>query len=166
MRRRAEQSTFYRNRVANFLVWAMTAFAALYFLTEMVSALGDALNPAAVGIDASLMIVFLVPAVRFPRHGVVTSPSGIVVRNILRTHVLHWDEVERFEIASDFVTNGGVAVLFDGRRIPMTGINQGFVGHCVAETVAALNEELRRQRHGSRRGERTRELAEDRQVGV
>lgn len=144
MHRRTAQSTFYRNRLSNFLVSAMTGLTALYFLS---SALGGSGKPVAIGADAVLMVAFIVPAARFPRHGVVTSPTGIVVRNILRTYVLRWDEVERFELASDRFPSGGVAVVNDGRRIPMTGINQGLVGHFVTETVAALNEQLRRERH-------------------
>ncbi len=166
MRGGGERTHFYRDRLPNFFVCAVTGLGALYSLFELLRALGDSASPAVIAIDAGLMVGFLVPAVRFPRNGVVTSPSGIVIRNILRTHVLRWDEVERFEIANDFVPNGGVAVLNDGTRIPMTGINQGLVGHFVAVTVAALNEELRRNRNGSHSGQRTGERGEDRQVGV
>ena len=45
----------------------------------------------------AIAAVFAALAVRTLRIGVVTDPDGVLVRGILRSWRLRWDEIERFE---------------------------------------------------------------------
>ena len=100
-RRTADNRAFYRNRLSNFLVSATMAFAARV-LTQLVRAIEQPdESPVLIGLLAVLLVAFLIPLVRFPRNGVVTTSAEVTIRNILRTHVLQWGDLEHFEVASD-----------------------------------------------------------------
>lgn len=135
---------FYRNRTSNFLVWVITTFGALYFLVELIHLINEAvISPILIGLTGVLMIAFLVPALRCPRSGVVSTSSNLIVRNILKTHIFRWDEVERFELTRyDPWPKVGVAVLKSGRRVPMTGVQFALATRFAQNTVASLNETL------------------------
>ena len=137
--------TFYRDDLSNLLVCAMMSFTALYFLTRAIRD-GSALP---IGLDVLAMFAFAFPAFRYPRHGVITTSAGVVVRNIFKTHVLAWSDIERFELARHKPwPMVGVAVLTDGRRIPMTGIQNAPASRFARRTIEALNDELRSERTG------------------
>jgi membrane protein YdbS with pleckstrin-like domain len=140
---------FYRFKLTNFSVWLITAFAALYFLTELVKELGEKeAQPATIILTALLMVAFLVPAVRYPWHGVVATTKEIKVRNILKTHVVRWSEIDRFELTRHNPwPRVGVVALKSGKNIPMTGIQavpyeRSPITKFAMKTVAALNEQL------------------------
>jgi hypothetical protein len=87
--------------------------------------------------------LFLVPALREPLHGVVVTRTEVRIRNIMRTHVVSWDEIERFDLAKyDPWPKIGVAILKTGKRLPMVGVQWTPVGRSAENTVAALNEKL------------------------
>jgi hypothetical protein len=96
------------------------------------------------------MVGFLIPAVRLPRHGVVTTSTELTIRNILRTYVVRWEDVERFELAPYDRLAGvkaGTVVLKDGRRITMTGVQTvafewAYATKFAKKTIAGLNAQL------------------------
>ncbi len=138
--------TYYRGRLANTIVAVIAGLTALHFLVELIHQLGSSgASSFDKAYDAIFVIAFLIPALRFPRNGVQVSDAKIVIRNILRTHVLQWETVERFEVSGASFTRTGVAVLKDGSRIRMTGIRSGLVDHFAQNTVAALNARLGRR---------------------
>lgn len=138
------QRVFYRNRLSNFLVWLLATFGTLYFLVETVEAIEEKeASVVLIGFSALLMVAFLAPALREPFHGVIITPTQVRIRNIMRTHVLSWDEIERFELAKyDPWPKIGVAVLKTGRRVPMVGVQWAPVSRFAESTVVALNERL------------------------
>lgn len=112
---------FYRFRLANAVVCAMMAFTALYFLVEANKTLGRG-NSAGI-VNVVFMVPFLLAALRFPLNGIVVTPNEVKIRNITKTHVVRWGEIDRFELGRyKLWPQIGVAVLRDGRRIPMTGV--------------------------------------------
>jgi hypothetical protein len=139
-----DRRVFYRNRINNFLVWVITMFGALYFLVELIHSINETeYSFILIGLTGILMIAFLIPALRCPRSGVVVTSGSVMVRNILKTHVLRWDEVERFELTRyDPWPKVGVAILKSGRRIPMTGVQFALATRFAQNTVAALNAQL------------------------
>jgi hypothetical protein len=151
--------TFYRNRLSNFIVWVIFAWGVLYLLIHLIHDVKET-EPSSflIVLDAILMIGFLIPAVRIPRHGVVTTSTKVIIRNIVRTYVVHWEDVERFELAPYDRLAGvraGTAVLKDGRRIRMTGVQTvafewAYATKFAKKTVAALNEQLAEARHSPR----------------
>ena len=122
----SDKSVFYRNRLANFIAWVIMAIAALYFVIAIGRDLREGQPSVIIGLDAILLTAFLIPAVRVPRHGVVVTPTELVIRNVFKTHRLHWDQVERFELnLRSSPPRVGVVVLADGSRIRMTGVSYG-----------------------------------------
>jgi Bacterial PH domain len=140
----ASQRVFYRNKVSNFLVWMLTTLGALYFLAETVEAVEESEGSVVlIGFSALLMMSFLIPALRESFHGVVVTGSQVRIRNIMRSHVLGWDEIERFELARyNPWPKVGVAVLESGRRVPMTGVQFALATRFAQDTVVALNTRL------------------------
>ncbi len=60
-----ERRTFYRARLANFILWGITAWAALYFLIELLHEVkGPEPSVFLTVLDGILMIGFAIPAVR------------------------------------------------------------------------------------------------------
>jgi hypothetical protein len=143
---------FYRNRFSNGGLWLLCTWTAIVFLQMAVENIetdkqtrvtGTTGHILAIGLSFALMIAFLIPALRFPLHGVVVMPTKIIVRNIMRTHVLSWSEVERFELAKyDPWPRIGVAVLKSSRRVPMVGVQWAPLSRFAEKTVSALNEQL------------------------
>lgn len=143
-RNRDVQRMFYRNQVSNSAVWMLTTFGALYFLTRVIKALEERETSAVlIGLAILFMVVFLVPALRVPFHGVVVTDTYVRVRNITRTFALGWNEIERFEL-SRYASWPmiGVVILKNGDRIPMTGVQFALATRFAQNTVAALNERL------------------------
>jgi hypothetical protein len=138
------QRIFFCNRVSNLLVCALTGFGALYFLVETVEAVEETdASVVLVGFSALLMVAFLLVALREPFHGVVVTNSQVRIRNIMRTHVLGWDQIERFELAKyDPWPKIGVAILKTGRRVPMVGVQWAPLGQFAENTVMTLNRKL------------------------
>ncbi len=139
----------FRNRVSDAVVWLIVTFGGLYFLTLLVHEAGQG-DPvvASVVVDAIFMLAFLVPAVRFPWHGVLASPAGLVVRNIFKTHRVTWSEIARFEIGRcDPWPQVGVVVLQSGCRIPMTALQDGLASRVAQHAVSELNRQL--SEHGT-----------------
>lgn len=142
--RHSDSGTFYRSRLTNGLVFLITGFAALEFLLKLVR---QAEKPEPAGVllvmSAILFVAFLVPTLRYPRHGVVATRDKLVIRNILKTHVVDWDDVDRFELGRyDPWPKVGIAVLRGGKRIPMTGVQWRPATPYAERTIAALNQEL------------------------
>jgi hypothetical protein len=150
MRNKAPKTrTFYRNRLGNGGVCLLCTGAVIIFLGYMVEDIEKHQTFLACYAFV-MMMLFLVPALRFPFNGVVVTPTNIVVRNIMRTHALSWSDVERFELAKyDPWPRIGVAVLKSGRRVPMTGVPWAPLSHFAEKTVAALNERLASIQSGS-----------------
>lgn len=63
-------------------------------------------------------------AVRAARAGVVASPQGVVVRNILRGHSIKWHDIADFDIGRRRFIGTPIPVvrLTSGRDVPMTSI--------------------------------------------
>jgi hypothetical protein len=141
---RSERPTIYHNRLVNWMTWTIVALTALILLSNLVKVLERPHPSAAVAaLEALVLAAFLIPALRYPRNGVVASSEQLVIRNIYRTHVLGWHEIDHFEMASYGAwPRIGVAVLKDGRRVPMTGIQSGLASRFATRTVAALNTRL------------------------
>ncbi len=134
---------FVRNRFANGCLFAICAFAAIAFLEIGIEAINGGSGTVLVAFDFVLCTIFSVPAVRSLVYGVVITGTQLKIRNIMRTHVLRWDEVERFELARyDPWPRVGVAVLKSGRRVPMVGVQWAPLSRFAEKTVAGLNERL------------------------
>jgi hypothetical protein len=147
----SRERVFYRNRLSNLLVWAVVTFGALYFLVKLIGTIKESHpSPILIGFTGLLMIAFLIPALRYPRHGVVSTDSKIIIRNIFKTHTLRWDDVERFELTRyDPWPKVGVVILQDGGRIPMTGVQFALATSFAQNTIDALNTSLAARRDGS-----------------
>lgn len=150
IRTQHHDGVFYRFRLANFVVWFIMAFTALYFLVEANKTLGR--GDSAGIVNVIFMVPFLLAALRFPLNGVVVTPNEVRIRNITRTHVVRWGEVDRFELGRyKLWPQIGVVVLKDGRRIPMTGVQAVRYGWSPAtkharKTIAALSRRLAESR--------------------
>jgi hypothetical protein len=147
--RHSDTGTFYRSRLTNSLVFLITGFAALEFLVNLVR---QAEKPEPSGVllvmSTILFVAFLVPTLRYPRHGVVATRDQLVIRNILKTHIVDWDDVDRFELGRyDPWPKVGIAVLRNGKRIPMTGVQWRPATPYAERAVAALNQERGSRRH-------------------
>ena len=145
--------TFYRFRFNTIGLCLFASFTTVYFLTEIIKALNtNEPSTAVVVLYSALMTVFLIPAIRFPFNGVVATSSMLKIRNIARTHVVSWEEVERFELARhDPWPRVAIVVLKTGKRIPMTGVQavpyeRSPVTRFAKKTIASLNEQLTAQR--------------------
>jgi hypothetical protein len=102
----------------------------------------------------ALALAFAVLALRTWRIGVFTSPSGVVVRNTLRSTRLAWDEIAAFEWG-EWRGPGrsacGVVRRSDGRQVTVFALNPPFEvtpgeDRRVPDLLAGLNEELARAR--------------------
>lgn len=145
----ANKRMVYHSRLANYLAFGIFGFGALAFLVKFIKALDANPSKAALVVFAAvLMVAFLVPTLRFPFNGVVATDGELRVRNILKTHVLRWDQVERFELTRcDPWPRVGVVVLTNGRRIAMSGVQAvpyewSPATKFAKRTVAALNQQL------------------------
>lgn len=133
----------FRNRLSDAVVWVLMAFATLYFLTSIVEDAERGKPVVLLALDALLLLGFLIPAIRYPLHGVIVSPTEVVVRNIMKTHKIAWNNIERFEIARhDPWPQVGVAVLRNGRRIPMTALQVALATKVAQRAVTDLNQQL------------------------
>jgi hypothetical protein len=134
---------FYRNRFSNLVVWLIAVFAVDLLLVQGAREVRDGGPVLLVCLDFVLAAAFLVAVLRVPFHGVVATAQGVRIRNVWRTHVLRWDEVERFEsgVYAPWPW-AGIAVLRNGHRIPIVGIQRGAIGRSTEKAVAALNERL------------------------
>lgn len=138
-----EKPIVYRSTVANLIVWLVLAAIALYFLTKLGGALErDESSPLAAALTAICSIGFLIPAIRYPLSGVWTNSRRVVVRNIFKTYVLRWDEVQRFELTRSETWPKAIVRLKTGVRIPLTGVQYGLAAQAAEEVVAALNRQL------------------------
>ncbi len=138
-----EKPIVYRSTVANFVVWLVFAAVAFYFLTELGGALERrGSSPVAAALTAICSIGFLIPAIRYPVSGVWTNSRRVVVRNIFKTYVLRWEEVQRFELTRSDTWPKAIVRLKTGTRIPLTGVQYGLAAHSAEEVVGALNRQL------------------------
>lgn len=151
----SEKPFFYRNRLSNFIVWMIVAWAFLYFLIQLVhDAKAESPSVFLICLDAALTAGFAVPVVRLPRHGVWVTSNKLTIYNILKTHVIYWDDVERFELISSDRLAGvkvGTAVLKDGAHIAMTGVRtiafeRAYATRFAKKTITALNAQLAEMR--------------------
>jgi len=140
----SEKPAFYRNRIGNLYVWVITVISALLILVLLLDAIAQPHpSPVAMGLAVILIAALSIPAVRVPRRGVSTTSTEIVIRTILHTYVLRWEELESFEVSTPFFYGRyGVAVLKNGRRIRMTGVASGFVDRYAEHAVSKLNAQL------------------------
>jgi hypothetical protein len=78
-------------------LWALVAA----FFGAFALAIGPGAPPTAGEriVYAAIALPFAILTVRTLRIGVVTGPDGVVVRNILRTHRIPWDDVAGFEMS-------------------------------------------------------------------
>lgn len=143
MERRDSTRRIYRRWFANVTLFILCSFATLIFLVLSLESIEKDNGAVLITFGFVLFAIFLVPAARCIFYGVVVTESEVRVRNILRTHVLAWDEIDRFELTKyDPWPLIGVAVLKTGRRIPMAGIQWALLSHFAKDTVSALNDQL------------------------
>jgi hypothetical protein len=148
-RKNATGRQVYRNRLSNWSVCLICGFATIAFYQIAVEAIRKNNGAVLVAFGFIMCAIFLIPTLREPFHGVVVTPTQVRVRNIMRTHVLSWDQIERFELAKyDPWPKIGVVVLRGGRRVPMVGVQRAPLGRFAENTVAALNERLAGIRDG------------------
>jgi hypothetical protein len=135
--------TFYRNRVGNFLNCAICAIVALVLLNQLATNIGEQ-NPSPIVVgNAIFLAAFVMSAARLSAIGVVVTSDGIKIRNVLRNHVVRWDEIKSFELdLNEPPPRCGKVVLDDGRQIRMTGVGYGRASHFAQNTVDALNRQL------------------------
>jgi hypothetical protein len=103
---------------------------------------------------AALCLPFLVLAVRTFRIGVLTREWGVVVRGVLWTWRLRWEEIAAFEWGEWRGAGGfdcGVVRREDGSQVTAFALNPPFEIHAgqdrrVPDMLAALNQELARAR--------------------
>jgi Bacterial PH domain len=72
------------------------------------------------------------------------TSRGVTIRNILKTHVLQWEQIERFELPrQDPRKRVAVAVLKDGASVAMSGIRySGLESRSAQRIVDELNAQL------------------------
>jgi hypothetical protein len=115
-------------RIGIALVWLVPVWFFAVFALDM-SPDGVPVAPAQRLVYAALALVFLALAVRTFRIGVFTRPSGVVVRNTLRTTKLAWEEIAAFEWGlwrgwGSFAC--GVVRREDGRQVTCFALNPPF----------------------------------------
>jgi hypothetical protein len=124
-------------------VCLISGFATIAFYQMAIEAIHKDVGTGFVIFGFIWCAIFLVPTLREPFHGVVVTSTQVRVRNIMRTHVLDWDQIERFELAKyNPWPRIGVVALKGGRRVPMVGVQWAPLGSFAENTVAALNERL------------------------
>lgn len=145
----ADGRRFYRRRVLNGTLFILCGWATIVFWGLGEEAISKDDGPAVITLCFILFAICLVPTIRCPFYGVVITDTKVRVRNILRTHVLRWDEIDRFEYEKyDPWPLIGVVWLKNGRRVPMGGIQWALLSKFAENTVAALNERLATMRDG------------------
>lgn len=94
----AAQRTLRRHSVALGLaaIWLLPAVFFGYFALDLGSS-GEPIPAGQRAVYGALAALALLAAVRTLRIGVATGPDGVVVRGVLRSRRLRWDEIERFE---------------------------------------------------------------------
>ncbi|MEM8745562.1 MAG: PH domain-containing protein, partial [Actinomycetota bacterium] len=116
---------------------AVATLFAIGFAVAVVSALGA---PAGV-VLAVWGAVTVVLVLRALRAGLDLSPDGVVVRNVLRSHVIPWDEISRIEtcsFAAQMERFGGLAVRRgSGRLVRARGLGS-LSGPYVHEILALV----------------------------
>ena len=130
-------------------LWLVPAVFFGYFALD----LGSGAEPIPTGqriVYGALAAVFLTLAVRTLRIGVVTGPDGVLVRGILRSWRLGWDEIERFEWGrwrgwGDYPC--GVVRRRDGSAVTVFALNPPFEltkgqDRRIPDLLGELNEEL------------------------
>jgi hypothetical protein len=147
--RTPEKPTFYRGRLANLVTWLIVAGTTLYLLTSLARNIKEP-EPSdfLIAFDAIAFIGFLVPTLRVPRNGVLTTSRAVTIRNILKTHVLQWEQIERFELPrQDPRKRVAVAALKDGASVAMSGIRySGLESRSAQKIVEELNTQLAERR--------------------
>lgn len=139
-------------------MWAIMAFGVGYFLTELVRIGKEPKPDAALSVVLVVLMIPLLPfLLRVPVWGIVTTERFLKIRNILRTYVVRWDDVEQFELGRhDPWPCVGIAVLKDGRRVPITAIQPAYpwspANKFARRTIPALNKELELSRCKDRAG--------------
>jgi hypothetical protein len=129
-------------------VWALPAAFFGYFAAAPDTPAGQRV------VYGVIAAVFAVLMVRTLRIGVATGPDGVVVRGILRSWRLPWEEVERFEMGrwrgwGNYAC--GVVRRRDGSQITVLALNPPFElqpgqDQRVPELLAELNGELAARR--------------------
>lgn len=103
---------------------------------------------------AAICVPFVVLAVRTFRIGVFTRPEGVVVRGVLRSWKLRWEDVKAFEWGEWRGWGGfdcGVVRRADGSQLTVFALNPPFElesgqARGVPQMLAELNEQLAQAR--------------------
>ncbi len=145
-------SSGYRRHAVRLVIAALWLAPACFFAVFALDA-----SPDGVAVPAgqrvvygALALVFAALAVRTFRIGVFTSPSGVVVRNVLGTTRLAWEDVAAFEWGRWRGPGGfacGVVRRADGGTVTAFALNPPFEFQAgedrrIPDMLAALNEEL------------------------
>ena len=146
----------YRRHSVRLVIGAIWLLPAVFFAIFALDLSPDG-APVPAGqraVYAVLALAFGALALRTFRIGVFTRPSGVVVRNVLRTTRLPWDAVAAFEWGHWRGPGGfdcGVVRREDGSQVTAFALNPPFEFHAgqdrrVPDMLAALNEELAQAR--------------------
>jgi len=131
------------------LLWLPPVVFFGYFALDL-GVSGDPIPAGQRIVYGAIAAVFAVLAVRTLRIGVVTGPDGVLVRGILRSWTLRWDEIERFEWGrwrgwGDYPC--GVVRRRDGSTVTVFALNPPFEfakgqDRRIPELLDELNDEL------------------------
>ena len=98
------------------------------------------------------VVIFGTTAYRLATLRVIASDEDLVIRNAWWTHIVGWDEIDRFAVGTTRqgvfkFPHTGVALLRDGRDVPMHGVAAANISGprdrpALERVVDQLNDEL------------------------
>ncbi|MFI5897143.1 PH domain-containing protein [Actinoplanes sp. NPDC051513] len=136
------------------VLWEAGALAYLHWATSRMLGLTDALELALAGF---LAVVWLAGAWRIHRIGLYTSDDGIMIRNLMSTRKLTWQQVDNITVeqvghrVGAFAIPSGKCIMIrrgDGARVNTSLWEKGVDFHAQPERFRALYQELR-DRHAT-----------------
>ncbi|WP_433381954.1 PH domain-containing protein [Actinoplanes sp. CA-142083] len=131
------------------VIWEAGALAYLHWTTSRMLDLTGALE---LGLAAVLAVVWLAGAWRIHRIGLYTSDAGIMVRNLLTTRKLGWQEVDQITVepvvhrVGGFAIPSGKCIMLrrpNGARVNTSLWEKGVDFHARPEVFRALYQDLR-----------------------
>jgi hypothetical protein len=145
-------SRSYRRHAVRIVIAALWLAPAIFFAVFALDLSPDG-APVPTGqrvVYGALALSFLTLAVRTWRIGIFTSTSGVIVRNVLRSARVSWEDIAAFEWGQWRGPGHypcGVVRRSDGRQITAFALNPPFEftpgqDRRVPELLAALNQEL------------------------